>query len=220
MPYVITELCTRDGACVDVCPVACIHTTPEAPQFYIDPDICIECEQCKIVCPVEAIFLDVELPDRWQRYADVNASFFRQNKEAVGPISLEAAERMLRAAQAYASDNGLVITAAVVDGSGSPVAVARMDGAQPTTAELALNKAYTAANFQVPTHELGPDAQRLAFRSLVISSRGRVMNAGGGIPIVDGAAIIGAIGVAGSPQPGQDVLCCRAGLAVLDGHGH
>ena len=35
MPYVITTLCTNDGACVEVCPVSCIHTTPGAPQFYI-----------------------------------------------------------------------------------------------------------------------------------------------------------------------------------------
>jgi ferredoxin len=220
VPYVITELCTRDGACVDVCPVACIHTTPEAPQFYIDPEICIECEQCKIVCPVEAIFLDVELPEQYESFADVNASFFRQNKEAVAPISLEAAERMLEAVRAFATEKGLVVATAVVDEAGSPVAVARMDGALPRTAELALNKAYTAASFHVPTHELGPAAKRLSFRSLVVSSRGRIMNAGGGIPIVDEAAIIGAIGVAGAPEPGQDVLCCRAGLAVLGGHSH
>ena len=39
--YVITEACVgvKDATCVDVCPVACIHTTPEAPQFYIDPEI-------------------------------------------------------------------------------------------------------------------------------------------------------------------------------------
>ena len=53
MPYVITELCIRDGACAEVCPVTCIHSTPESKQFYIDPDICIECEQCVVVCPVE-----------------------------------------------------------------------------------------------------------------------------------------------------------------------
>ena len=41
MPYVITNLCTNDGTCVDVCPVACIHTMPGAPQFYVDPEVCI-----------------------------------------------------------------------------------------------------------------------------------------------------------------------------------
>ncbi len=216
MPYVITGICTRDGSCVEVCPVACIHTTPEAPQFYIDPDICIECEQCMIVCPVEAIFLDADLPAQWQPSVEVNARFFRQNKATVGPIPLDAAWHMVHATESYAARMGLKVSIAVVDGAGSPVALARMDGAQPTTAELALNKAYTAVSFQVPTDQLVPDARQPAFRSLAISSRGRIMVARGGVPVVDGIVIRGAIGVAGAPDDGQDLLCCRAGLAVLD----
>src|SRR5207249_1591881 len=65
VPYVIVDACTRDGSCVEVCPVACIHTTPDAPQYYIDPDVCIECEQCVLVCPVDAIYIDRELPEHW-----------------------------------------------------------------------------------------------------------------------------------------------------------
>ena len=38
--------------------------------------------------------------------------------------------------------------------------------------------------------------------------------------IIDGIAIVGAIGVAGGTRDEQDHLCCRAGLAVLDGPGH
>ena len=75
MPFVITELCVKDGSCVDVCPVECIHTTPTAPQFYIDPDICIECQQCFIVCPVQAVFFDTELPTEHLHSAAVNANF-------------------------------------------------------------------------------------------------------------------------------------------------
>src|SRR6476620_3558256 len=103
MPYVITELCTRDGSCVEVCPVACIHATPDAPQFYVDPDVCIECEQCVIVCPVEAIFLDTDLPAEYEPFIEVNASFFRKNKAVVGPPPLDAAFQMIAAAHAYAS---------------------------------------------------------------------------------------------------------------------
>ena len=87
MAYVITELCIRDGSCVEVCPVACIHTTPEAPQFYIDPDICIECEQCVVVCPVEAVFLDIELPDQHLKAEEDNAAFFRETKDEVEQLS-------------------------------------------------------------------------------------------------------------------------------------
>src|SRR5260221_6846525 len=118
MPYVITELCIRDGACAEVCPVTCIHATPESPQFYIDPDICIECEQCVIVCPVEAIFLDTDLPEKWHDYIDVNAAFFRQMKAAPEPIHLDAAQRAVEAVHAYARENGAAVTAVIIDDAG------------------------------------------------------------------------------------------------------
>src|ERR1043165_7418925 len=102
MPYIITSLCTNDGACVEVCPVACIHTTPGAPQHYIDPEVCIECEQCEIVCPVDAIFLDWKLPPEHEPSIEVNARFFRQNKVVAGPVSMDTALEMIHAAEAYA----------------------------------------------------------------------------------------------------------------------
>ena len=220
MPYVITSLCTNDGACVDVCPVACIHTTPGAPQFYIDPDVCIDCEQCEIVCPVDAIFRDSDLPAEHQNAIEVNASFFRKNKAAVGPVPVEKAWEMVHAAHAYAERSGMAVTATVVDEAGSPIALGKMDGAEPRTAELAFNKAYTAAAFHLATAELAPQARQPWLRSLVISHRGRIMPAAGGIAIIDGIAIVGAIGVAGGSRPEQDILCCQAALAVLDSPGH
>jgi uncharacterized protein GlcG (DUF336 family) len=42
----------------------------------------------------------------------------------------------------------------------------------------------------------------------------------GAIPIINGVTIVGAIGVAGSSRPEQDVLCCRAALAVWESPGH
>jgi len=220
VPYVIVDRCTRDGACVEVCPVACIHTTPDAPQYYIDPEICIECEQCFIVCPVEAIFLDTELPPQWQGAPEINAAFFRRNKAAAQPVSADAAWQMIQAAHAYAASVGIAVTTVIVDEAGAPIAVGRMDGAASHTAELAWNKAYTAASFQVSTHELVPQARQPWLRSLVVASRGRIMAAAGGVPIRDGIAIVGAIGVAGGATAEQDVLCCRAGLAVLDDGAH
>ena len=151
MPYVITTLCTNDGACVEVCPVSCIHTTPGAPQFYIDPDVCIDCEQCEIVCPVDAIFKDIDMPAEHKASIDVNAAFFRQNKAAVGPVPFDIAWAMIQAAHEYAQRFGNAVTAVVVDEAGAPIAVGRMDKAEPRTAELAFNKAYTAAAFHLAT---------------------------------------------------------------------
>ncbi len=220
MPYVITSLCTNDGACVEVCPVACIHTTPGAPQFYIDPEVCIDCEQCEIVCPVDAIFKDIDIPVEYEGSIEINAAFFRKNKAALGPVSFHTAWQMIHAAQDYAQIMGMAISAAIVDEAGAPIAVGRMDAADPRSAEVAFDKAYTAAAFHVATAELVPQARQPWLRSLVVSHRGRIVPTAGAIPIIDGVTIVGAIGVSGASRPEQDVLCCRAALAVLENPGH
>lgn len=220
MPYVITSLCTNDGACVDVCPVACIHTKPGAPQFYIDPEVCIDCEQCEIVCPVDAIFKDVDIPTEHVASIEVNAAFFRQNKAAVGPVPFETAWAMIEGAHEYAKMMGLSVSTAVVDEAGAPIAAGRMDKADPMSAALAFHKAYTAAAFHVSTAELVAQAREPWLRSLTVFHRGRVLAMAGAIPIINGVTIIGAIGVAGASRPEQDVLCCRAGLAVWESPGH
>src|SRR6185312_7349764 len=111
MTYVIAEPCIgeKNGACVDVCPAGCIHTTPDAPQNYIDPAVCIECEQCVLVCPVDAVFLDKELPSEWLRFTDVNASFFQTNKP-VGTLRPEEAAHMAAAVSEYAARMGLSVS--------------------------------------------------------------------------------------------------------------
>jgi uncharacterized protein GlcG (DUF336 family)/NAD-dependent dihydropyrimidine dehydrogenase PreA subunit len=220
MPFVITDICVKDGACVEVCPVECIHTTPTAPQFYVDPEICIECQQCFIVCPVQAVYLHSELPYEYLHSEEQNAAFFRQTKEIPGPIPLETAKHIVKAAREYATDKGLNITVAVVDPMGKPVLVSRMDGAPPHSAELALHKAVTATTFLLPTNGIGAYTGRSYFRSLSIGSHGKVMAGGGGVPIVDEMFLLGAVGIAGAPSNGEDHICCRAGLSVLDDYGH
>ncbi|MCL2847507.1 MAG: 4Fe-4S binding protein [Firmicutes bacterium] len=49
---VITEECISCGACVDSCPVNCIH---EGTPYTIDPNECIDCGACDPTCPVNAI---------------------------------------------------------------------------------------------------------------------------------------------------------------------
>ena len=69
MTHIITSLCLRDGACMEVCPVECIVPgQPESdwPWYYIDPDTCIDCGACVPECPYEAIFIEEEVPDKYQ----------------------------------------------------------------------------------------------------------------------------------------------------------
>ncbi len=84
MSYYIAEPCigTKDTACVEVCPVDCIHPTKdedgfeEAKQLYIDPETCIDCGACEPVCPVTAIFPEEELPEKWQEYVEINTKYY------------------------------------------------------------------------------------------------------------------------------------------------
>lgn len=84
MAYVIAEPCikVKDTACVDACPVDCIHPRKdeggfaEAEQLYIDPLECIDCGACVPVCPVSAIFVMVDLPEKWIHFEGVNAGYF------------------------------------------------------------------------------------------------------------------------------------------------
>jgi ferredoxin len=84
MAYVIAEPCigTKDTACVDACPVDCIHPKKDEAKFadaemlYIDPVECIDCGACVPVCPVSAIFAQDDLPEKWNEFTEKNATFF------------------------------------------------------------------------------------------------------------------------------------------------
>ena len=78
MAYVIAEPCVdvKDTACVDVCPVDCIHTKDGENQLYINPTECIDCAACEPACPVAAIFILDDVPEQWTSYIEVNEKFF------------------------------------------------------------------------------------------------------------------------------------------------
>jgi NAD-dependent dihydropyrimidine dehydrogenase PreA subunit len=88
MTYVIAEPCinTKDTACVEVCPVDCIHPTKSDPDFekhnmlYINPDECIDCGACVPECPVDAIFDEPEVPDKWKHFTKINADWYTANR--------------------------------------------------------------------------------------------------------------------------------------------
>jgi ferredoxin len=85
MAHVITEPCigTKDTACVEVCPVDCIHPTKKEgdhgvqQQLYIDPDTCIDCGLCVDECPVQAIFPQDDVPAEWKKYIQINIDYFK-----------------------------------------------------------------------------------------------------------------------------------------------
>jgi NAD-dependent dihydropyrimidine dehydrogenase PreA subunit len=83
MAYVILDSCIKDGACVEACPVDCIHPhlgapgEAEATQLYIDPVECIDCGACVPVCPVvDTIFALLDVPKNKEYSIQVNAAYF------------------------------------------------------------------------------------------------------------------------------------------------
>lgn len=86
MTYVITEACigVKDAACVDVCPVDCIHPRRDEPgfaateQLFINPDECICCGMCEPECPVNAIYDEFDVPEEYLAYIAKNREAFQQ----------------------------------------------------------------------------------------------------------------------------------------------
>lgn len=91
MTYAITQTCCGDATCVSVCPVNCIHPTPDEPDFgrtemlYIDPKSCIDCGACADACPVDAVFPVDSLSPAQQEYGPLNAAYFADREPTPDP---------------------------------------------------------------------------------------------------------------------------------------
>ena len=207
--YVITDPCigVKDGTCVEVCPVDCIASSDDEPQFFIDPALCIACEQCVLVCPVDAIYLEHEVPEEWKASIERNRVFFLEAKQDTPAVSVEWAERLIRSALARAGELGLDVSVVVVDQRGEPVAASPAASDEPTKAQTAANRAYTAAGLTLSTSQLNERSLERAPESL---DRARLVAEAGAIPI-GRPYVVGAIGVAGG-APEQDEQCCRAAV--------
>ncbi|MCX4480560.1 FAD-dependent oxidoreductase [Streptomyces cellulosae] len=85
MAFAITQTCCNDATCVSVCPVNCIHPTPEERAFgstemlHIDPKSCIDCGACADACPVDAIFPVERLTGGQRQYARINAAYYEND---------------------------------------------------------------------------------------------------------------------------------------------
>ncbi|MCI0343309.1 MAG: heme-binding protein [Planctomycetales bacterium] len=130
-------------------------------------------------------------------------------------LTLAGAKTILAGAEARAREIGVPMDIAVVDSGGLLLAFARMDGAKLTSAEIAINKAFTSAGTRKGTHEYAAIAGHggPAF-GIHASHGGRFTVFGGGLPIAVDGETIGGVGCSsGSPEQDRDVA--QAGLDAL-----
>ncbi len=132
----------------------------------------------------------------------------------VSTITCTAALAVVQASVAHGLSIDRAVVAAVVGAGGDLMACLRADGAYLPSVGIAQDKAYTAAVFGAPTHQLGATLSASELLRDGISMRPGVVLFAGGIPISVDGKVIGAIGVSGASE-GEDLSCARAGLAAL-----
>jgi uncharacterized protein GlcG (DUF336 family) len=127
------------------------------------------------------------------------------------PISLERAQAVLAAAVAEAKTHDWKMNLAVVDSGGNLVAFARMDGAQLASIAISEHKARTAASFRRETKVFESGIQSGLVYQVTLDG---MIGSRGGIPLVEGGKLIGAIGASGGTGS-QDEVCAKAAAAII-----
>jgi uncharacterized protein GlcG (DUF336 family) len=126
-------------------------------------------------------------------------------------IALDRAKEVISAAEAEAKKRGWKMNIAIVDAGNNLVAFERMDSAQLASIAISQHKAHAALQYRRETKifEAGINGGNTYLLTLdgIVGSRG-------GIPLVEGGKIIGAIGVSGGTGS-QDEVVAKAGVAII-----
>lgn len=129
-------------------------------------------------------------------------------------LTPEAALTAARAALEHCRKAGYQVGVAVVDRTGLAQVFLRDRFAGAHTFEVALDKAWTAASFRMPTGDLAVATQAGKPMS-GLRAAPRVMAAGGGRVIEAGGSTVGAIAVSGAPGGAADDECAAAGVKAI-----
>jgi uncharacterized protein GlcG (DUF336 family) len=129
------------------------------------------------------------------------------------PITAETAKKVAAPAIAEARRNNWTMAIAIVDPSGDLVYFERMDDTQVGSVDVAISKARSAARFKRPTKAF-QDALAAGGEGLRILALNGAIPVDGGLPLVMGGRIVGAIGASGGTSA-QDGQVAAAGVAAL-----
>jgi glc operon protein GlcG len=129
------------------------------------------------------------------------------------PIAMDRAQALVQAAVAEANKRGWAMNVAVVDPNGDLIAFGRMDSAALASIAISQHKARVAARYRRPSKAFEDAVQKFGFNYIltlddVIASRG-------GIPLIEGGKIIGAIGCSGGTGA-QDEATCTAAASTIN----
>jgi uncharacterized protein GlcG (DUF336 family) len=128
-------------------------------------------------------------------------------------ITADRADQLINAVVAESKKRNWKMNIAVVDPSGYLIAFKRMDGAQLASVAIAEHKARTAAKYRRET-KLFENAVNIQKFNYVLSLDD-VIASRGGIPLVEGGKLIGAIGCSGGTGS-QDEAVCKVGAALIN----
>ena len=140
---------------------------------------------------------------------------FSAGAQTINVVTLDqaGAEKVLQAAKESAQQRNAPSAIAVVDPAGDLLAFQRMDGVRPASADLAIEKARTAARLQRPTEEIEDNINR--GRTAFVTAGIAALR--GGVPIRVNEEVVGAVGVAGLSKE-TDTGIANTAAAALGPH--
>jgi uncharacterized protein GlcG (DUF336 family) len=132
-------------------------------------------------------------------------------------LTLDDARNIIASGERKAIEMRIPYNIAVADAGGGLIAHVRMDGAWLGSVDIAINKAWTARAFDMPTEDLAhitqPGQQGFGLNT---TNNSRVVIFGGGIPLKLDGVVIGAVGASGGSVE-QDVAVAQAAVAGFSG---
>ena len=128
------------------------------------------------------------------------------------PISMDRAQGLVQAAVAEAKKRNWAMNVAVVDTNGDLIAFGRMDGAQLASIIIAEHKARVAVNFRRPTKAIEDAIQQSDYKYMLTLDG--LIGSRGGIPLIEGGKIIGAVGCSGGTGSQDEATCTAAANTI------
>ncbi|MGR7142171.1 GlcG/HbpS family heme-binding protein [Klebsiella aerogenes] len=130
-------------------------------------------------------------------------------------LSVELADKIAQSTLQACVKDGYNVAVTLVDRSGTPLLMKRMDNAGPHTVEASRMKAFTALTTKNATSNVMKGSQSNAGAANLRDIPGFLLLAGG-VPVKMGNQVIGAVGVGGAPGGNFDEACAIAGLQSVE----